>query len=771
MEPRPVHDGGHERGPGLPRALPGAEGRARQEASRGADHPQPVPEQHPLGLAERGGLPALALPRAPPRARLGRADRRGAPHGAAVAPLGRGHPPGRGGRALAGRALPRLRHRVGRPRRAAALRPRGTGRRAACASSSTPGPAAATTTPRGARSSRTRSASAPSGSPASRRSARPTRSGTSSPSAPTGTSGPQSAGEVERFAAAIRDWNAQPAPARAPRQRDARRLLPLDRRGGGQPLPARAARRPRPLLGSLAGHARRARDRRAPGGARDALGRGPRRARRRRRPRRGHARAERARRVELGDARRPRVERDGRREPEGERVPAPALGRRARRRRPRPGRAGLGGGRPHRLDRGRDALQPDRRRARGRRPLCDPAEPARPRGPRRGRPRPAQPARPRERAAGPLLRPAPPRGLLHDDAGPRLGGPARSDAPRRHAHEPRGPLLPAHRRPAHRRPREPRPQADRARAGRRRPAHPRPDRLLRREGSGGRGIRERGRDDRPGARPPPRLLPDRPRGDRPLRHALRARGPGGPRLPRAQAGGRRRGAARPRLPRRRPRRHRAPRHDRGRRPAPPRAGRRPREGRQHPALRDPGLRGRLGARRGRHRRDPGRVPPPERPRAPLVRGPRERPELQGGHEGPGRRDRLPLRLLAAGARRGLRRGGGVRVEPLGGDADRGGARPALPGAGPGALRGPRARDRPRPQAARRPGRPRHRPSTARDRRPKRTAHDRHRSLEASGAPRPPRAGAGRPADQGRTAARPDAALDLPAHGFAAVRLE
>ena len=143
----------------------------------------------------------------------------------------------------------------------------------------------------------------------------------------------------------------RPAGARrAPRQRDARRLLPLDRRGGGEPRAARAARRPRPLLGSLAGHARRARDRRAPGGARDALGRGPRRARRRRRARRGHARAEGAGRVELGDARRPRVERDGRREPEGERLAPPALGRRARRRRPRPGRAGLGGGRPRRPD-------------------------------------------------------------------------------------------------------------------------------------------------------------------------------------------------------------------------------------------------------------------------------------------------------------------------------------------------------------------------------------------------------------------------------------
>ena len=357
--------------------------------------------------------------------------------------------------------------------------------------------------------------------------------------------------------------------ARAPRQRDARRLLPLDRRGGGEPLAAHAARRPGPLLGGLAGHARRARDRRAPGGARDALGRGPRRAGRRRRARRGHARAARARRVELGDARRPRVERDGRCKPEGERVPAPALGRRARRRRARPRRASLGGSRPHRLDRGRDALQPHRRRARGRRPLRDPAEPAHPRGPRRGRPRAAQPARPGKRAAGPLLRPAPPRGLLHHDPGPRLGGPARSDAPRRHAHEPRGPLLPPHRRPAHRRPRQSRPQGHRARAGRPRPAHPRPDRLLRREGSGGRGVRERGRDDRPGARPAPRLVPDRPRGDGPLRHPLRARGPGGPRLPRAQAAGRRRGAARPRLPRRRPRRHRASRHDGGARPAPP----------------------------------------------------------------------------------------------------------------------------------------------------------------------------------------------------------
>ena len=109
-------------------------------------------------------------------------------------------------------------------------------------------------------------------------------------------------------------------------------------------------------------------------------------------------------------------------------------------------------------------------------------------------------------------------------------------------------------------------------------------------------------------------------------------------------------------------------------------------------------------------------------------------------------------LLAAGPRRGLRRGGGVRVEPLGGDADRGGARPALPGAGPGPRGRPRARDRPRPQDARRPGRPRHRASPPRDRRPQRAARDRHRSLEASGAPRPPRAGARGPAGQGRDAA-------------------
>ena len=147
-----------------------------------------------------------------------------------------------------------------------------------------------------------------------------------------------------------------------------------------------------------------------------------------------------------------------------------------------------------------------------------------------------------------------------------------------------------------------------------------------------------------------------------------------------------------------------------------------------------------------------------RPRAALVRGARERPELQGGHEGPGRRDRLPLRLLAAGARRGLRRGGGVRLEPLGGDADRGGAGSALPSAGPGARRGPRARDRPRPEAPGRPDGARPRPAAAGDGGKERSADDRGAALAPRRPPRSPRAGAGRSADHGRdAAARPSGA--------------
>ena len=277
-------------------------------AARGAGHAQPLPEQHPVGLAERGGLPALALPRAPPRARLARADRRGAPHRAAVASLGRGEPPGRGGRSLAGRALPRLRHGVGRPRRAAALRPRGTGRR-----------------PRAGRPRRLgepppqlrAGARAPRGPEAHRRGVAPPLRGARRrlpvpgrprPGHPRGPRAPER-GRGRAVHGGDPRLERPAGARRAPRQRDARRLLPLDRRGGGEPLPARSARRPRPLLGGLAGLARRARDRRAPGGARDARGRGPRRARRRRRARRGHARAEGAGRVELGDARRPRVER------------------------------------------------------------------------------------------------------------------------------------------------------------------------------------------------------------------------------------------------------------------------------------------------------------------------------------------------------------------------------------------------------------------------------------------------------------------------------
>ena len=62
-----------------------------------------------------------------------------------------------------------------------------------------------------------------------------------------------------------------------------------------------------------------------------------------------------------------------------------------------------------------------------------------------------------------------------------------------------------------------------------------------------------------------------------------------------------------------------------------------------------------GAGWGHDRRHSGRVSPPPRPRAALLRGARERPELQGGHEGPGRRDRLPLPLRGPGPRRRLRR--------------------------------------------------------------------------------------------------------------------
>ena len=124
-------------------------------------------------------------------------------------------------------------------------------------------------------------------------------------------------------------------------------------------------------------------------------------------------------------------------------------------------------------------------------------------------------------------------------------------------------------------------------------------------------------------------------------------------------------------------------------------------------------------------------------------------------------------LLAAGARRGLRRGGGVRVEPLGGDADRGGSRPALPARRP---RGPPWT--PRARSSSPSSRPTTRPSAA-------------SSFDSA---RPP-------AEADRSRSRPVAAkravrldllerergelpiadgtlqLDLPAHGFAAVRLE
>ena len=236
--PGPLHDGRDERGPGIRRALSRAEGRARPEAPRGANHPQPFPEQHPVGLAERGGLPALALPRAAPRARLARADRRGAPHRAPVASLGSRHAAGRRGRPLAGLALPRLRHRVGRPRRAAPLRPRGTRRRARAGRPRRlgqpppqlhPGPRA----PRGPEAHRRGVApplrGARPGLPVPRRPRPRHPRGPRPPERGRGRAVHGGDPRLERPAGA----------ARAPRQRDARRLLPLDRRGGGEPLPAR----------------------------------------------------------------------------------------------------------------------------------------------------------------------------------------------------------------------------------------------------------------------------------------------------------------------------------------------------------------------------------------------------------------------------------------------------------------------------------------------------------------------------------------------------
>ena len=87
-------------------------------------------------------------------------------------------------------------------------------------------------------------------------------------------------------------------------------------------------------------------------------------------------------------------------------------------------------------------------------------------------------------------------------------------------------------------------------------------------------------------------------------------------------------------------------------------------------------------------------------------------------------------------------------------------------AGPGTRRGPRARDRPRPEAPGRSGRSRPRPAAAGDSGPERSADDRGAALATRGPPRPPRAGAGSVADHGR-----EAAARSPAHGFAAVRLE
>ncbi len=369
-----------------------------------------------------------------------------------------------------------------------------------------------------------------------------------------GDLGPQSAGEVERFTAAIRDWNAQAAPparlvnatlagfCRSIDAAEASRALPTLRGDLGHSWEAWPV-----TLAALAGAARQAEREMLAAEALAALAGGD-----------ALAAATRERRESaewswamLGDHAWNGTD-------DANRLENASLRRRwadtlVDTARDLAQRAWAAAGLVDRTD-VRDALQPDRRRAPGRRPLPGPARPVHPRGPRRRRPRPAQPAGPRGRAAGSLLRPAPPRRVLHDDPGPRHGRPATPHRPPRDAHEPRRPLLPAHRGSPHRRPREPRAQGDRPRARRRRTAHPRPDRLLRRERGGGRGVRERGRDDRPGARPPPPLVPDRPRGDGPLRHALRPRRSRGPRLPRAQAGGRRRGAARPRLPRRRARR-------------------------------------------------------------------------------------------------------------------------------------------------------------------------------------------------------------------------
>ena len=81
------------------------------------------------GCQSEEGLPPVALPRPPPRARVGHPDRRGAPLGAALASLGCRQPAGRGRRALAGRALLDYDSEWGSLDVPPAVRPRGARRR------------------------------------------------------------------------------------------------------------------------------------------------------------------------------------------------------------------------------------------------------------------------------------------------------------------------------------------------------------------------------------------------------------------------------------------------------------------------------------------------------------------------------------------------------------------------------------------------------------------------------------------------------------------
>ena len=414
-----------------------------------------------------------------------------------------------------------------------------------------------------------------------------------------GDLGPQSAGEVERFTAAIRDWNAQPAPRRAPRQRDARRLLPRDRRGRGEPLPCPCcaatsatpgkpgrSRSPpsRPPRARRSARCSRAEALAALAGG-DALAAATREPRERAEwswamlgdhawngtddaNRKENASLRRRWADELVDAARDLAARAWEAAGLDDRSDAVTLfnptgaprGRTWCASRSLPaGRSGRSATRTDAPCPASSSSRTSSRSSTSSRPASRPS-PTTTLGLASGGPPPPTPL-----AATPTSLEGPYYRLAVD---PRTGGLASL------VHKPTGRELVV--------------------------AGPRTlGQTVYFDGKEAEvaGDRERGRDDRPGARPPPRLLPDRPRGHRPLRHALRARGPGGPRLPRAQAAGRRRGAARPRLPGRRPRRHRAPRHDGGRRPAPPRAGGRPREGRQHAPLRDPGLRRRLGARR------------------------------------------------------------------------------------------------------------------------------------------------------------------------------